>query len=440
MNANKWQIPPSMIRWLADIPPDLPVAVLLRHSVREEPLPPSDAGKTTPITPIGTALGRELGTLIGDRLQRLHTSPLPRCTQTAEAIRAGAQANVPIVHDCLLGDPGVYVVDGRQADSIWKELGHDAVMRFLMSGNDVPPGIADSDPAARFLVRHMLTVAGHNRGLHLFVTHDSLISATTARLFGEPLEKVNWPWYLEGTFFWQQDGVLLTAYRDRCRRREADTLEYLDERSVVGFARREVAKTVGLACGARFFLAGGAFKTLLTGRPPRDLDLWAPSVHDRELLVRTLIERGAHRLDDRPFTEAFEIADRTVELYCKTVPDTLEKRLAQFDLALSAIGVEHGPNDCWRPIIHPLAQTSIERRLVLLRKPLVNWEWALATLERMRRYANELQYTVPETEEAEVWRVFDAQPVCVKRKMLENYEQTASKGYGVREEALRRLR
>lgn len=49
---------------------------------------------------------------------------------------------------------------------------------------------------------------------------------------------------------------------------------------VIEFARREVARTVGLGSGARFFLAGGAFKSLLTGRPPRDLDLWAPSVED----------------------------------------------------------------------------------------------------------------------------------------------------------------
>ena len=429
-----------MIRRLAEMPPDLPVAVLLRHSVRREPLPPGDAGNTIPIIPIGTALGRELGTLLGERLQGLHTSPLLRCKQTAEAIRDGAKVNVPIVRDRLLGDPGVYVVDDRQAASIWEELGHETVMGSLVTGNDVLPGLADPDPAARFLVRHMLTVAGHNRGLYLFVTHDSVVTATAARLLGEPLGKDCWPWYLEGAFFWQQGGGLLTAYRDRGRRSEADALGYLDERSVVDFARREVAKTVGLASGARFFLVGGAFKTLLTGRPPRDLDLWAPSARDRELLVRTLIERDARRLDDRPFAEAFEIAGRIVELDRKTDPDTLEKRLDRCDLALSAIGVEHRPDDRWRPVIHPLARTSIERRQVLLRKPLVNWEWALATLERMRRYANELQYTVPETEEAEVWRVFDAQSARVKRKMLENYERTAGKGYGVREEARRRLR
>ena len=222
-------------------------------------------------------------------------------------------------------------------------------------------------------------------------THDSVVTATAARLLGEPLGKGDWPWYLGGVFFWRRRGHVVTAYRDRCSPSETGTLACLDERSVVDFARREVARTIGPGCNARFFLAGGAFKTLLTGRPPRDLDLWAPSVRDRELVLSALTGRGARRLDDRPFAGAFEIDGRIVEVPHKTDPDTLVGRLARFDIALSAVGVEHRPGDGWRAVVHPLARTSIERRQVLLLKPLVNWKWALTTLERMRRYASELR-------------------------------------------------
>ncbi len=51
MNATDWRIPPSVTRWLAEMPPDAPVAVLLRHSVRDQ-LPPADAGYAIPITPV----------------------------------------------------------------------------------------------------------------------------------------------------------------------------------------------------------------------------------------------------------------------------------------------------------------------------------------------------------------------------------------------------
>jgi len=439
LSAIEWRIPPSTIRWLDETPPGLAVAVLMRHSVRG-PLPPGEAGNATPITQIGAILGRELGTLVGNRLRSLHASPLLRCMQTADIVRAGAGVKVPIVQDRLLGDPGVYVIDGGRARSNWETLGHETVMRSLVAEGGILPGMADPEPAARFLIRHMLTVAGDRPGLHVFVTHDSLVTATAARLLGEKLGKDDWPWCLEGAFFWQQGGRLFTAYRDRCRQSESLALQSLDERSVIDFARREVARTIGLACRARFFLAGEAFKTLLTGRPPRDLDLWAPSGRDRKLVLSALTGRGARRLEDRPFAEAFEIASRVVELPSDTVPETLEARLARSDIALSAIGAEHRPGDRWRAVVHPLARTSIERRQVLLLKPLVNWKWALTTLERMRRYANELRYTVTAEEEAEVWAVFEAQSDRTRREMLQNYESIAEGGYGVQEEALCRLR
>lgn len=118
----------------------------------------------------------------------------------------------------------------------------------------------------------------------------------------------------------------------------------------------------------------------------------------------------------------------------------MEDRLARFDIALSAVGVEHCPGGEWRAVVHPLAQASVEQRRVLLLKPLVNWKYALATLERMRRYAHELGYSIPPDEEAEVWRVFESQPDDMKRGMLERFKRTAMGGHGVLEEASCRLR
>ena len=237
MSAVDWRIPSSTTRWLAEVPADAPVAVLLRHSVRG-PLPPGDAGNAVPLTRDGARLAQRLGTMLGGRLRTLHASPLLRCVQTAEALRSGAGADVPILPDRLLGDPGVYVIDGERAWSNWEALGHEAVMRSLVAGSEALPGMADPASAARFLVRHMLAVAGNRSGLHLFVTHDSVVTATAARLLGEPLGKDDWPWYLEAAFFLRQGGDLITTYRDRHRRSDAATLACLDERSVVDLARR----------------------------------------------------------------------------------------------------------------------------------------------------------------------------------------------------------
>ena len=218
-NNIEWRIPPSVLSGLVELPKDRPIAVLLRHSVRDD-LPPGSAGYLLPITEAGTQLAKELGGMIGARLRSLHTSPLPRCVQTAEALNLGSDASLNIVHDRLLGDPGVYVIDGQRAQLNWDKLGHEGVMRHLVMSDEALPGMARPGPAAGFLVHHILTMVGDAPGLHLFVTHDSLVTATTARLLGQQLGRDAWPWYLEGAFFWRDHDDLHIKYRDQYLRRK----------------------------------------------------------------------------------------------------------------------------------------------------------------------------------------------------------------------------
>jgi broad specificity phosphatase PhoE len=434
---NAWKIPPSTLHWLSAVP-DAPVAVLLRHSVRDH-LPPGDAGYALPITEAGVQLAWELGELAGDRLRTLHTSPLPRCIQTAEALRAGAAADIHIQQDRLLGDPGVFVVDGKRAITNWEEKGHEGVMACLVGQDAALPGMAAPDAAARFLVQHMLSVAGNQPGLHIFVTHDSLVTATAARFLGERFGMSEWPWYLGAAFFWRQEECIAGAYRDIYR--QSDFLDQcrIEEQDVIEFARREIAQTIGCDCTARFFLAGGAFKTLLTGKPPRDLDLWAPSKEDRDDLLKTLELRGARRLEGTPYAEKFEIGGRIVEVPNDVQSVQLEDRLGRFDIGLSAIGVEFSDGN-YRALIHPQARISVTRREIFLLKPLVNWKYALTTLERMRRYAAELNYIIPADEECLIWHLFESQTAEFQRGMIERYDRTRLPNNGLREEALSRMK
>lgn len=432
-----WRIPPSVPARLEDVPRDRALVVLLRHSVRDR-LPPGDVGDALPITDTGRRLACELGELLRGRLRTLRTSPVVRCVQTAESLRDGAGMELPISVDRLLGGPGAYVIDGRRAWACWERLGHEGVVRHLVSEEEALPGMARPDAAARFLVHHMLATAAGEPGVHVFVTHDSLVTATAARLLGHPLGIDDWPWYLEGAFFWRDEaGALCTSYRDRRARRHGP-LCALAELDVIELARREIAATVGLDSGARFFLAGGAFKALLSGRAPRDLDLWAPSGPDRSRVIETLRARGARPSSTRPFADAFELADRVIEVPHKVEPPTLQERLERFDLGLSAVGVEHRPGEHWVASIHPLALESVRRREVLLLKPLANRKYALVTLERMRRYARELGFAIPAAEEAEVWRVFEDEPAEMRAGMIDRYRSVGMGGFGVEEDLARR--
>lgn len=428
-----WQIPPSVLDYLGRIPRDRPVVLLLRHSVRG-PLPPAQAGYDTPITADGRRIALELGELLRGRLRTLHTSPLARCVQTAECLGAGAGSNLPIVPDRLLGDPGVFVIDGRRAWTHWEGLGHEGVMEHLVTQTEALSGMARPDEAARFLVNHMLAVADGKPGVHVFVTHDALVTAAAARLLGRRISKEEWPWFLEGAFFWSTDDGVQAAYRAEDRCCNVKPLCSLREFDVLEMARREIASTVGLDSGARFFLAGGAFKSLLTGQAPRDLDIWTPSMRDRDLVIRALLERGAQRLEERPFADAFKVAERTVEVPHKVEPTTLKERLERFDIGLSAVGVEHRADGSWAVLVHPLAEESVRRQEVLLLKPLVNWKYALVTLERMRRYAAELGFIVPPQEEEEIWQAFEHQSSEMRAGMLERFHRTAQGSFGIAEE------
>jgi broad specificity phosphatase PhoE len=421
-------VPASTLRWLAEVPADLPVAMLIRHSVRG-PLEEGDAGYAMPLTQDGHALTVDLGAHLKDRLRGAHASPLLRTMQTAERLLEGAGLSLAVKPDTLLGDPGVFMLD-RRAGQYWSELGHEGMMTHLVEGRPPLPGCAAADEAARFLVHHMLAHAGTAPGITAFATHDSLVTATVARLLKTPLTRADWPLYLDAAFFWVEDAAVQIAYQGR-RGSTAGPLVSLQERDLIAFARRETAATIGLDCPARFFLAGGAFKTLLTGRAPRDLDLFCPSPEDRAAVEARLFERGARRLPAQPYTQGFTINGRVVELPLNTAPATLEQRLARFDISLSAVGVEHLPCDEWRAVIHPEAVASAASRSLWLIDEGRSWMHSLGSIARLRRYAKELNFNVRHGEEARIWAHFDAQPAEVQAEMVSRFRATTRDDQGV---------
>lgn len=212
-----WQIPLSTRRWLAEVPADRAVALLLRHSVRD-PLTVGDIGYARPINEAGVGLARSFGAGLRGRLKTLHSSPVQRCVHTAEVLGEAAGGGLSVVQDRLLGDPGVFVNDENLARNNWDTLGSEGIMEHLARADHALPGTVHPDAGARALVGHMLAIAADKPGIHLFVTHDILLAITAARFLGYPRGGERWPRYLEGAFFWRDSAGLHAAYRDDCRR------------------------------------------------------------------------------------------------------------------------------------------------------------------------------------------------------------------------------
>lgn len=187
------------------------VAVLIRHADRDS-LPKDDIGYALPITEIGMRRSHGFGEKLGSRLATLHTSPFTRCIQTSEAMKAGALVDIPVVLDTMLGDPGVYVVDGHAAWPTWRKMGSKGVVEHLMTSDRPLPGMAEPNAAANRLIRHMKSISTGIPGVHVFVTHDAIIATTVAKILNTSSKHL-WPGFLEGVNFWFDDLVTID-YRD----------------------------------------------------------------------------------------------------------------------------------------------------------------------------------------------------------------------------------
>lgn len=208
------EIPPPLLRNIERIPAEYPLALLLRHSIREE-FAAGDLGNNIPITVDGKNLAFELGRYLGKRLRTLHSSPLLRCIQTAEALREGAGVDADIPGNRLLGDPGVFVVNAALAWGNWEALGNEGVMRHLATEDYALPGMADPEKASQKLVRYMLSSMSGVPGIHIFVTHDVILAPTVARFLRQRYEVSEGPAFLEGALFWEGQFGVHISYRGR---------------------------------------------------------------------------------------------------------------------------------------------------------------------------------------------------------------------------------
>lgn len=207
------KISSSMLEVLDSFPDTQPVALLLRHSIREE-LSPNDVGNLVPLTDEGRQLSRKFGRILGGRLRGIYSSPILRCVETAEHIKSGALSSIPVIVDKCLGDPSVFVIDGEAAWVNWKKLGHEGVVNHLVAEDEPLPGMAHPEEATKLLVEHILSKVKISSGIHLFITHDSVLTITASRFLGRKLTKHDWPKYLEGAIFWQDGNAANCTYRE----------------------------------------------------------------------------------------------------------------------------------------------------------------------------------------------------------------------------------
>ena len=198
---------------LATVPEGVDVSLVIRHAEREE-IPSGTFGHDVNLTAEGTRAAEELGAaLFGDRGPTLLSSPVPRCVQTAQAMLRGAGSSAEIHTDPRLGDPGAFVIDAQSAGPLFLELAIPEIARRQLHDATSLPGMRPTSEGVEMLL-DLVTFPLSNEGrLHVFVTHDIILSVFVASIFRSPLEEIGWPGYLEGLLLWRSGDEIHLSWK-----------------------------------------------------------------------------------------------------------------------------------------------------------------------------------------------------------------------------------
>ena len=144
-----------------------PRVLLLRHADRFA-IADGDPGMTTRLTAEGERRARRLGEYLGTPPDWAQSSPLLRCTRTAELMGGAPEPS------SLLGDPGPFVINPEVGGAVWSEHGNPAVVRAQLAGETwgclrpLAEGVLLIDD---LLDRHLTSGAGTG----IAISHDAIV-------------------------------------------------------------------------------------------------------------------------------------------------------------------------------------------------------------------------------------------------------------------------
>ena len=186
----------SLIEEIKKHPAHAKLALLIRHADREA-IPAGEFGNEILINEKGKQNAFEFGRKLKEfQVNKIFSSPIPRCIQTAEFIVEGYGAKLEIVSTKCLGDPGLHVADEKLAGEFYLQYGFDEMYQRFIRVETIP-GIPDKE-AYKQLMSDFIKVNSKENGLTIFVTHDSLIAFYHYCLNKKVYTKENWVKYLDG--------------------------------------------------------------------------------------------------------------------------------------------------------------------------------------------------------------------------------------------------
>lgn len=187
----------SLISKLSDIEPNGRYALFIRHADRDK-IPAGEFGDEVELNSLGFGNSVRYGKLLSHlKINKIFSSPIKRCLQTADYISIGYGQDINIQQSTLLGDPGAFVNDAKLAGRMYLEMGFAPMYEKLISGM-VIPGNRNLNEAAGIL-NNMIISNSDPEGINIYVTHDLIVALFAYALFGkEYTPGTDWVKYLDG--------------------------------------------------------------------------------------------------------------------------------------------------------------------------------------------------------------------------------------------------
>jgi broad specificity phosphatase PhoE len=148
------------------------ISLLIRHSDRYG-IPSGTDGTSVLLTEQGKMNASHLGEkLLTYRINRIITTPVQRCIETAEYIVKGYGKDIEISFSSTFG--GLHITDWQLANGFLNTHGYEEWYRNIIT-NTPTQGISDSNRYKK-LMTDFLIENTNSAGITIFVSHDFLIA------------------------------------------------------------------------------------------------------------------------------------------------------------------------------------------------------------------------------------------------------------------------
>lgn len=175
------------------------MSLLLRHADRDD-IPQGSFGNEILLNEKGKQNSQSFGEKLAERkINRIFTSPVGRCVQTAEFIIKGYGSSIEIIETSALGAPGLHITDEKIAGEFFLKHGFDEMYKQFMQGKTIPgiPNINQLNNRITNFIKDNST----QKGTTIFITHDMLIAFYHFSINKKVYTKDNWINYLTGLTF-----------------------------------------------------------------------------------------------------------------------------------------------------------------------------------------------------------------------------------------------